>query len=120
MVKMTTKDDSLLIEFLGDTPLIRVLDFLIVFREYDYNKHDIAKNANVSWNTLDKIWTKLIKSSVIIATRKVGKSRMYKVDTENAAIKKLIELHKLLITQSLQKSVSHNNEIPNEHDVVLA
>ena len=35
------ESETVLIEFLGDTPLIRVLDFLIVFREYDYNKQDM-------------------------------------------------------------------------------
>ena len=99
---MTSKNDSLLIEFLGDTPLIRVLDFLIVFREYDYNKQDIAKNSNVSWNTLDRLWDNLIDSSIIIPTRKVGKSQMYKMNIDNISVKKLIDLHKSLMLRSIQ------------------
>ncbi len=100
---MTSENDSLLIEFLGDTPLIRVLDFLIVFREYDYNKQDIAKNSNVSWNTLDKIWDKLVDLSIIVHTRKVGKSQMFRINQDNVAVKKLIELHKSLMVESMEK-----------------
>ncbi len=109
---MTSENDSLLIEFLGDTPLIRVLDFLIVFREYDYNKQDIAKNSNVSWNTLDKVWNKLIESSIIVSTRKVGKSQMFRINQNNIAVKKLIELHKSLMLESIQNIETRNCGAP--------
>lgn len=109
---MTSENDSLLIEFLGDTPLIRILDFLIVFREYDYNKQDTAKNSNVSWNTLDKTWNNLIQSSIIVPTRKVGKSQMFRINQNNIAVKKLIELHKSLMLESIQNIDSHNCETP--------
>ena len=101
-----------IIEFLGDTPLIRVLDFLIVFREYDYNKQDIAKNANVSWNTLDKIWDKLVDLSIIVYTRKVGKSQMFRINLDKVAVEKLIELHKSLMVESLVKVESGDCDAP--------
>ncbi|RLG12638.1 MAG: hypothetical protein DRN71_05895 [Candidatus Nanohalarchaeota archaeon] len=109
---MTSENDSLLIEFLGDTPLIRVFDFLIVFREYDHNKQNIAKNSNVSWNTLDKIWDKLVDSSIIVHTRKVGKSQMFRINQDNVAVKKLIELHKSLMIESLKKMDSSDCDAP--------
>ncbi len=107
MIKM---EKSLLIEFLGDTPIVRVLDFLLVFRKFDYNKQDIAINSNVSWNTLDKIWGMLIKNNIIIKTRKVGKSNMYELNMENPAVKKLIELHKTLMIKSI-KDIEETKEI---------
>ena len=106
------ENETVLIEFLGDTPQIRMLDFLIVFREYDYNKQDIAKNSNVSWNTLDKIWNKLVDSSIIVHTRKVGKSQMFRINQDNVAVKKLIELHKSLMIESLEKMGSSDCDAP--------
>ena len=106
------ESETVLIEFLGDTPQIRILDFLIVFREYDYNKQDIAKNSNVSWNTLDKIWDKLVDSSIIVHTRKVGKSQMFRINQDNVAVKKLIELHKSLMIESMEKMGSNDCDAP--------
>jgi len=88
------REKSTLIEFLGDYPTIRVLDFLLTFDEFDYSKKDIAKNSNVSWNTINLFWDKFIEKKEIVKTRKVGKANMYKLNKENLAIKKLIELER--------------------------
>ena len=99
------KDDrkSVFADFFGDSPMMRILDFLLVFREFDYNKQDIAKNSNISWNTLDKLWDNLIKSSIIIPTRKVGKSQMYKLNTIDPIVAKLLEIDGLLMEKSLRE-----------------
>ncbi|OYT34460.1 MAG: hypothetical protein B6U87_02030 [Candidatus Aenigmarchaeota archaeon ex4484_52] len=96
-------EKSTLIEFLGDYPTIRVLDFLLTFDEFDYSKKDIAKNSNVSWNTINLFWDKFIEKNAVIKTRKVGKTNMYKLNKENLAIKKLIELDKKLMTISIEE-----------------
>ena len=41
-------EKSLLLEFLGDTPLIRVIDFLIENSIFDYTKTEIAENAGIA------------------------------------------------------------------------
>lgn len=46
-------NNSLFVEFFGDYPIIRVLDFLIENDVFDYSKKDICRNADVSWNTLE-------------------------------------------------------------------
>ena len=70
---------------------------------YLFYAFTIAKNSNVSWNTLDRIWDKLVDSLVIVYTRKVGKSQMFRINQDNVAVKKLIELHKSLMVESLEK-----------------
>lgn len=99
------KDDrkSVFADFFGDSPMMRILDFLLVFREYDYNKQDIAMNSNISWNTLNKLWADLIESTFIIPTRKVGKSQMYKLYSTGLIVVKLLELDRLLMEKSLRE-----------------
>ena len=46
-------------EALGDSPVIRVLGFLLEGRELDYSLSDIAEGANIGWTTLHRIWAKL-------------------------------------------------------------
>jgi hypothetical protein len=83
---------SSLVEFLGDTPLIRVVDFFIENSIFDYTKKDIAENAGISRASLYKIWPTLEKYELVKESRKIGKTTLYKLKRENPVVKKLIEL----------------------------
>lgn len=37
---------------LGDTPILRVLDFFMIYEEFDYSMTDIAKHAGIGYSTL--------------------------------------------------------------------
>jgi predicted transcriptional regulator len=76
----------------GDTPQLRVLDFLIGFHFFDYPLTEIAKESNVSYNSLKSFFDNFIQSGIVIKTRKVGKSNYYKLNLENPFIKNLIKL----------------------------
>jgi len=94
-------EKSLFIEFFGDYPIIRVLDFLIENEIFDYSKKDIAKYSEVSWNTLEKFFEKLLEKGIVVRTRKVGKSEMYKINLENVIVQKLMEIDKRLMLESI-------------------
>ncbi len=76
----------------GDTPQLRVLDFLIGNYFFDFPMTEIARESNVSYNSIVTFFQDFIKSEVIIKTRKVGKSDYYKLNTENVFVKNLIKL----------------------------
>ncbi len=97
------EDKSLFVEFFGNYPIIRVLDFLIENDIFDYSKKDICRNADVSWNTLETFWSKLEKMKIVTYARKVGKASMYKLNTENQIVKQLIELDNKLMQKSMEK-----------------
>ena len=94
---------SLFVSFFGNYPIIRVLDFLIENDVFDYSKKDICRNADVSWNTLETFWKTLEEREIVTYTRKVGKASMYKLNTKNALVKKLIELDNNLMKKSMEK-----------------
>ena len=100
---------SLFVETFGDYPIIRVIDFLIENEIFDYSRKDIASYSGVSWNTLEGFFSQLIKKGLVIRTRKVGKSQMYKINLENPIVKKIMEIDSRLLLESI-KSV----EIPSE------
>ncbi|MBS3102372.1 hypothetical protein J4458_02910 [Candidatus Woesearchaeota archaeon] len=100
MVSMETK--SLFIEFMGDSPTIRVLDYLLTERDLDFSITDMAKNAGIGRSTLYRIWGNLIKNKIIMPTRTIGKAKLYKLNRENMTIKKLIEIDDALILQDLK------------------
>jgi len=98
---METK--SLFIDFMGDSPTIRVLDYLLTERDLDFSITDIAKNSGIGRATLYRIWDDLIKNKIITPTRIIGKAKLYKLNKDNIVIKKLIEVDDTLILSDLKK-----------------
>ena len=76
----------------GDTPQLRVLDFLIGNHFFDFPMTEIARESNVSYNSIVTFFQYFINSEIIIKTRKVGKSDYYKLNLENNFVKDLIKL----------------------------
>jgi predicted transcriptional regulator len=105
------EEKSLFIEFMGDYPTIRVLDYLLTERELDFSITDIAKNAGIGRATLYRIWDNLIKNKIIVHTRDIGKAKLFKLNTENPKIKKLIEINDLLTLEELKKHVGKKIEV---------
>ena len=93
-------------ETLGDTPVIRVLDFLIEGRGLDYSLSDIAENSNIGWTTLHRIWDKMLKLGLIKHTREIGRAKLFKLNEENLGVKDLIKLYDTLLYQHTQKHLS--------------
>ena len=76
----------------GDTPQLRVLDFLIDNHFFDFPMTEIARESNVSYNSIITFFENFIKSGIIVKTRKVGKSDYYKLNLENPFVMNLIRL----------------------------
>ena len=76
----------------GESPIIRVVAFLIRNREYDHSKTDIAKGAGISKTTLFKIWKTLENLGIVVETRRVGRAKMYKLNENSPIVQKFIEL----------------------------
>ena len=102
------KNETLFVEVFGGNPVIKVLDFLITYQLFDYPLTEIAKNSGVSYSTLQTFWHKLEKNNIVVKTRRVGKSDLYKLNTNNPAIKQLIKLDWNLIKGSEQEILIHN------------
>ncbi|MBS3075199.1 hypothetical protein J4429_01945 [Candidatus Pacearchaeota archaeon] len=99
---MKTKENKtfFLMQF-GDTPQLRVLDFLIGFHFFDYPLTEIAKESNVSYNSIKVFFPYFIKSGVVIKTRKIGKSDYYKLNMKNEFVKNLIKLDWMLTKKNV-------------------
>ena len=94
---------SLFIKFMGDSPTVRILDYFLTERELDFSITDIAENAGVGRATLYRIWDDLIDNQVIIPTRQIGKARLFKLNTKNPKIQKLIDIDDMLIIEDVKQ-----------------
>src|SRR4030066_648607 len=86
------KQESIFIEVFGNNPIMKVLNFLITFQLFDYPLTEIARNSEVSYSTLQTFWDKLKRNKIVIKTRRVGKSDLFKLNTKNPAVQQLIKL----------------------------
>ena len=97
------EERSVFLEYFGDYPLMKVLDFLITSREMDYSMTEIAKNSNVGWTAFSEIWPQLIKKNIVIFTRKIGNAKLCKLNTQNLWVKELIKIDSLITKLETQK-----------------
>lgn len=91
---------------LGDSPVIRVLEFLIEGRGLDYSLTDIAENSGVGWTTLHRIWDNLEKTQTVVPTRVIGKAKLFKLNDKNPAVQQLVKLFDTLIYLQSEKALS--------------
>ena len=101
---------SIFREAMGDTPVIRVLDFLIEGQELDYSLTDIAENSNVGWTTLHRIWDNLLRIEMVVFTRKVGKAKLFRLNRKSLAVKRLVEVYNALLLQETEKYLSRKTK----------
>jgi len=97
------KETTIFREALGDSPVIRVLDFLIEGRGLDYSLTDIAENAKIGWTTLHRIWNKLVQLNIVVPTREIGRAKLFKLNEQNPAVEKLIKLYDTLLYLEAEK-----------------
>ncbi|OYT40676.1 hypothetical protein B6U80_02505 [Candidatus Pacearchaeota archaeon ex4484_26] len=97
------KNETIFVEVFGRNPITKVLDFLITFQLFDYPLTEIAKNSGVSYSTLQTFWDRLERNHIVIKTRRVGKSDLYKLNTKNPAVRQLLKLDWNLIKGVEQK-----------------
>ena len=93
-------------EYFGDYPLIRVLDFLIEGRDMDYSMTEIAKNSGVGWTAFSEIWPQLIKKDIVIFTRKIGNAKLFKLNVKNPWVKELIRMDNIITKLETEKVLS--------------
>ena len=80
----------------GGTPVVKVIDFLLDNREFDYSMTEIARQSDIGWSTLHGFWKKIVELGIVVKTRRIGRAELYKLNEQNVIVKKLIELDNLI------------------------
>jgi hypothetical protein len=98
------QNETLLLKYLGPSPILRIIDFFLDNPLFDYSKNDIVKNLEMGRVTFFKYWIELEKSGAVKMTRRVGRATMYKLDRENEVVKHLIKLDMALAKRAMGKA----------------
>ena len=100
------EERSAFVEYLGDYPLIKVLDFLILARDMDYSMTEIAKNSGIGWTSFSEIWSTLTEKQIVIFTRRIGNAKLFKLNIKNLWVKELIKMDKVITKIETEKVLS--------------
>ena len=94
-------EKSLLVKFLGENPVFKIVDFLIDNKGIDLTKKDIIDGTGISRASLFNHWGQIEQQQIVIVPRKFGKTKLYTLNSKNPIVKKLLELESLLIGNAL-------------------
>jgi hypothetical protein len=108
---MNDMDKSSFRLVLGDSPVVKVIDFFLDNREFDYSLTDIARNADVGWVTLHQFWKDLLRLGLVKRTRRIGRAELYKLNLSNPIVQKLSEIDFAVSTFLANKSVKKQNVV---------
>jgi DNA-binding MarR family transcriptional regulator len=112
----------MLTELFGNYPQVRVLDFLVESRSFDYSLTDIARMSEVARPTLYAMIEDLVELDVIKETRRAGNARMFALNKGSAVVRSLtkfdLALSKKLVRKELREQDAGGDEAPGEGVVV--
>jgi len=97
--------DSLLIRALGNSPKLRILDYLLDYKLNDFTKKEIVEALGMSKLTFYKYFKDLEDLGLVIASRKIGRATLYKINLENPIVKMIIEYETKLSLQIAEQEV---------------
>ena len=91
---------SLFLQFIGDKPKWRVIDFLLENRLRDFTKTEIAKGANLSWASLYQHWGDIERKRIVKLTRVVGRAKLYQLNEKSPLVVLLKNIEATLISEA--------------------
>ena len=100
------KDQSLLLQYMGDTPKLRIIDFFLDNRESDYSKKEIIEYTGISKTTFYKVWDGILEFEFLKTTRKYGKAQLYALNPDSTLIQKFKDLDDELGKKSMEKATA--------------
>ncbi len=106
---LETGERGALERLMGSFSTPKLFDFLSTFREFDYSINEIAQNSKVSSKTVRREIPKLCYYEIVLESRTVGKTKMYKFNEDSNIAKALNYLISEIATFEIE------NIIEEEH-----
>lgn len=86
------ENKSIFLRYLGDTPQLRVLDFLIDNHFFDFPLTEISRGSNVSYNSIVSFFPEWLTREIVTKTRRIGKSNYYQINLKNTFVSNIMKL----------------------------
>ncbi len=97
-------NETLLLRYLGASPILCIVDFFLDNPLSDYSKREILKDIAMSRGTFFKYWKELEKFGALTVSRKIGRATLYELDRKNEVVYHLIKLDMALARKSMERA----------------
>jgi len=98
--------ESFFVKAFGGAPVVKIMDFLLESRGFDFTREDVVEESGVSRGTVDKMWPSLEGLGVVVETRRIGNGVLYEVNKKSSVVRKLAELDRELTKAGTEKLFS--------------
>lgn len=98
-------------DLFGSGPLVKILDFLLENRFWDYTKTDIAKHSGISRTQLYQVWRVILETEVVRESRKIGATTLYQTNMESPVMRCLEKLSLTVADEKNKKILKSAQEI---------
>jgi DNA-binding transcriptional ArsR family regulator len=108
---MVGEYNSLLIKAFGNSPKLRILDYLLDYKLNDFTKKEIIEALGMSKITFYKYFKDLEDLGLVIPSRKIGRATLYRINLENPMVKLLIEYEMQLSLQIAEREAQKMKKV---------
>lgn len=102
-------------DLFGNNALVKVLDFLLENRFWDYTKKDIAEHSKISRTELYRLWNTFMKLQLVKESRKIGATTLYQTNMNSPVMRKLSKLSTEIATQLNKEVLERPKEVIVSH-----
>lgn len=81
-----------LLDLFQTNAVVKILDFLTLYKNFEYTRTDIARETGISRRTLYQVFPILEKFELVKVTKSSGMIRFYKLNMDNPISKHLVAL----------------------------
>ena len=79
-------NNGILANLFSSRAIAQILDFFFDHKEFDYPPSEIAKKTGLSFRTIFREMPSLERNQLIFNNRRIGKTNMYKLNTDFEAV----------------------------------
>ena len=83
---LNESNNGVLANLFSSRAIAQILDFFFDHKEFDYPPSEIAKKTGLSFRTIFREIPSLERNQLIFNNRRVGKTNMYKLNTDFEAV----------------------------------
>ena len=107
-------NNGILTNLFSSRAVAQILDFFLDHKEFDYPPSEIAKKTGLSFRTVFREIPSLERNQLIFNNRRIGKTNMYKLNTDFEAV---ALLEKFVLDMSQLRTTKETTSPDTEGDI---
>ena len=84
--------DSIYLELFGRSPQTRIMDFFLDNPAFEFSRPEIIRALGMAKVTIYDVFPSIVKSGMVINTRKVGNAELFKLNVKSDDVRALISI----------------------------